>query len=73
MVKKLIYERHRHSYEFNNEYREPFEKAGMIFSGVSPDNHLVEIIELKGPSVFHRMPVPFGIRIPSNTSATIIP
>ncbi|MGI6486482.1 MAG: CTP synthase [Tepidanaerobacteraceae bacterium] len=44
----LVEERHRHRYEFNNRYREMFEKAGMIFSGVSPDNRFVEIIELKG-------------------------
>ncbi len=42
----LIEERHRHRYEFNNSYREKLEKAGMVFSGVSPDNRLVEIIEL---------------------------
>ncbi len=42
----VIQERHRHRFEFNNEYREAFEKAGMVFSGVSPDNRLVEIIEL---------------------------
>lgn len=44
---KLIYERHRHRYEFNNKYREPFQKAGMAFSGLSPDERLVEIVELK--------------------------
>jgi len=44
---ELIYERHRHRYEFNNEYREVLEKAGMVFSGTSPDGRLVEIIELK--------------------------
>jgi len=42
----LIYERHRHRFEFNNEYREQLHKAGMIYSGVSPDNKLVEICEL---------------------------
>ena len=41
-----VEERHRHRYEFNNEFREAFEKAGMRFSGLSPDGHLVEIIEL---------------------------
>ena len=41
-----ISERHRHRYEFNNRYREPLEKAGLIISGVSPDNQLVETIEL---------------------------
>ncbi|WPD23588.1 MAG: CTP synthase [Candidatus Electrothrix scaldis] len=41
-----ISERHRHRYEFNNEYRERLEKAGLIVSGTSPDNTLVEIVEL---------------------------
>ena len=45
--KKLISERHRHRYEFNNAYREALEKAGLLFSGLSPDGTLVEIIELK--------------------------
>ena len=44
--KKEISERHRHRYEFNNKYREIFEKKGMKISGVSPDNLLVEIIEI---------------------------
>ena len=39
-------ERHRHRYEFNNLYRERFEKAGLGFSGFTPDGKLVEIIEL---------------------------
>jgi len=43
----VINERHRHRYEFNNAYREKFEKAGMVFSGLSPDGKLVEVIELK--------------------------
>ncbi len=43
----LIYERHRHRYEFNNRYREVLEQKGMIFSGINPDSNLVEIIELK--------------------------
>jgi CTP synthase len=42
----LVLERHRHRLEFNNKYREPLQKAGMIFSGVSPDDTLVEICEL---------------------------
>lgn len=41
-----IAERHRHRFEFNNDYREAFTKAGVIFSGVSPDNALVEIMEI---------------------------
>jgi CTP synthase len=41
-----IEERHRHRWEFNNTYREEFEKAGMVFSGLSPDGKLVEISEI---------------------------
>ncbi len=41
-----IGERHRHRYEFNNEYREKFKGAGVAFSGLGPDGQLVEIIEL---------------------------
>ena len=44
---KLIKERHRHRYEVNIAYKDKFEKKGMIFSGLSPDNKLPEIIELK--------------------------
>jgi CTP synthase len=43
---KEIQERHRHRYEFNNEYLSEFEKNGMIASGVNPDSELVEIIEI---------------------------
>jgi len=46
--KKLIYERHRHRYEFNNDYLKVLSKAGLVFSGTSPDKELVEIMELKG-------------------------
>ncbi|MFQ5951898.1 MAG: CTP synthase, partial [Candidatus Omnitrophota bacterium] len=45
--KSEIIERHRHRYEFNNEYRKRMEKKGMVFSGVYPSRNLVEIIELK--------------------------
>lgn len=44
---EVIYERHRHRYEFNNEYRTMMEEHGFVFSGTSPDGRLVEIIELK--------------------------
>ncbi len=44
---KIIKERHRHRYEVNISYKERFEKNGLIFSGLSPDNRLPEIIELK--------------------------
>ena len=41
-----ISERHRHRYEFNNDYRETFEKAGLTLSGTSTDGRLVETVEL---------------------------
>jgi CTP synthase len=42
----VVYERHRHRFEVNNRYRQRLEEAGMVFSGVSPDERLVEFIEL---------------------------
>lgn len=47
-----IYERHRHRYEFNNGYRKVLEEAGLIISGTSPDDSLVEIVELKNHPFF---------------------
>ena len=44
---ELIYERHRHRYEFNNEYRDKLVESGLVISGVSPDERLVEVVELK--------------------------
>jgi len=44
---EVVYERHRHRYEFNNEFREPLEQAGITASGLSPDGRLVEISELR--------------------------
>lgn len=43
---ELVYERHRHRYEFNTEYRKIIESYGMKISGISPDEHFVEIIEI---------------------------
>jgi CTP synthase len=45
---ELVYERHRHRYEFNPKYRMKFEGSGLVLSGVSPDGRLVEFIELDG-------------------------
>lgn len=45
-------ERHRHRYEFNNKYLKKFENAGMIASGLNPDNNLVEIVEIKNHPFF---------------------
>ncbi len=48
----LVKERHRHRYEFNNEFRAQLEKVGLVVSGTSPDGKLVEAIELKGHPFF---------------------
>jgi CTP synthase len=45
--KSLVQERHRHRYEFNNEYLADFESSGMLASGINPGSKLVEIVELK--------------------------
>ena len=43
---EIIYERHRHRYEFNNEFRSQITKMGMVLAGTSPDDKLVEIVEI---------------------------
>ena len=48
----LIVERHRHRYEFNNEFKSQFEEKGMVFSGINPQTNLCEIIELKDHPFF---------------------
>jgi CTP synthase len=49
---EIIYERHRHRYEVNNKFRKQLEEKGLIFSGLSPDEDLVEMIELKDHPYF---------------------
>lgn len=49
---KEIRERHRHRYEFNNEYRDLLTEKGLVISGTSPDNHIVETVELNGEQFF---------------------
>jgi CTP synthase len=48
----VVYERHRHRYEFNSDFAAQFEKAGLVISGTSPDGKLVEAIELPGHPFF---------------------
>ena len=43
----LIYERHRHRYEFNNKYKMQMEQAGLVIGGMSPDEKIIETVELK--------------------------
>ena len=49
---RSISERHRHRYEFNNDYREILQKNGLTLSGMSPDGRLVETVELSGRDFF---------------------
>jgi len=50
--KDIIFERHRHRFEFNDDYRHAMEEKGLIFSGINPEQDLVEIIELKNHPFF---------------------
>ena len=50
--KETIEERHRHRYEFNTKFREQLEAEGFVFSGVSPDNRLMEVVELPDKKFF---------------------
>ena len=50
--KEEIIERHRHRYEYNNEYKERLEKVGLICSGMTPDGNLVEMVEIKNHPYF---------------------
>ena len=49
---EMISERHRHRYEFNNDFRTLFEKFGMVLSGTSPDDKLVEAVEIPSHPFF---------------------
>ena len=49
---EIIYERHRHRYEVNNKFKDELEKAGLVISGMSPDNNLIEMIEVKDHPFF---------------------
>lgn len=64
--KNEIQERHRHRYEFNNQYLEDFEKAGMIAAGVNPDTGLVEIIEIPKHKWF------VGVQFHPEYSSTVV-
>ncbi|PRY88876.1 CTP synthase [Marinilabilia salmonicolor] len=64
--KDLIHERHRHRYEFNNEYLQQFEDAGMISAGINPDTGLVEIVEIPKNKWF------VGVQFHPEYSSTVI-
>ena len=67
-----ISERHRHRYEVNTDIIPLLEPHGVIFSGMSPDGRLPEIMELDGPSLVHRRAVPSGTEIAALRSAPAV-
>ncbi len=67
--KTHISERHRHRYEFNNDYLKDYENAGLTPTGINPENNLVEIVELKKSPIFCGRTVPSRIKINSCKSA----
>ena len=69
----LIHERHRHRYEFNNDYREQFAANGLFVTGTSPDGKLVEVIELPGPSVVRGGAVPSGVQVEADAGPSAVP
>ena len=69
---EIIYERHRHRYEVNNDFRAKLEEKGLVFSGTSPDNRLVEIIELKDLSLLRSYPGTPGIQVPPNQTTSTV-
>jgi CTP synthase len=62
----FIHERHRHRYEFNNDYLQAFEKNGFIASGINPDSDLVEIMEMKNHPWF------IGVQFHPEYSSTVM-
>ncbi len=66
-----IQERHRHRYEFNNDYRKQFEEAGMKCVGINPESDLVEIVEIPTLMVY-RNTVPSGIQQYRTTPASVV-
>ncbi len=71
--KKKISERHRHRYEFNNEYRERLEEQGLVLSGISPDGSLVEMIELTDHPWFLGQPVPPRVQVAAARLSSDLP
>ena len=71
--KDQISERHRHRYEYNNDYRERFEKAGLIVCGESPDGMLVEMVELHNHPWFVGVQFHPGVQVAAGRPAPAVP
>lgn len=72
---ELVYERHRHRFEFNNAFRDQLEDAGLVISGLSPDERLVEMVELpaRRASVVCGHPGSSRVQEPSDQPAAAVP
>ncbi len=69
----VIYERHRHRYEVNVRLRARLEAAGLIASGTSPDERLVEVDRARRPPVLRRLPVPPGVQVAPRAPGAAVP
>ena len=71
----VVYERHRHRYEVNNHLRRRLEAVGLICSGTSPDERLVEAIELPRDvhPFYRRLAVPPGVQVASRAAGAAVP
>ncbi len=69
----LVYERHRHRYEFNPRYRRRLEECGLVPVGTSPDDRLVEFVELDRPPVLDRHPGPPRVQEPARPPPPAVP
>ena len=69
----VIYERHRHRYEVNNLLRKRLEDAGLIVCGTSPDERLVEVVELRRPPVLRRLAVPPRVQVAPRAPVAAVP
>ena len=67
-----INERHRHRYEFNNDYRDDMTAKGLVISGTSPDNHIVETVEIPEKRFLCGRSVPPRIQIPPEQGASAV-
>ena len=63
---KTTHERHRHRYEFNNDFLEQFEEKGMVASGINPETSLAEIVEIPGMKWF------VGVQFHPEYSSTVL-
>ncbi len=61
MGKRLILQRHRHRYEFNNEYKDIIGQHGLVVSGMNEARNLVEIVQIKESSIFCGKSIPSRI------------